>query len=141
MTRKLLVALAAATGAMLLSVPSASAFTTLPVWQCRGSATYTSVSGQNRVEPLVANGNINTVGGASEDRAQCVDSETGAGNTATQLGISPNFVTAVTGKAATSINPDLGASRISACCSPRALRRSASARPTPPRPAGASPAT
>jgi Ca2+-binding RTX toxin-like protein len=108
MTRKLLVALAAATGATLLSVPSASAFTTTPVWQCRGSATYTSVSGQNRVEPLVANGNINTVGGASEDRAQCVDSETGAGNTATQLGISPNFVTAVTGKAATSINPDLG---------------------------------
>src|SRR5690349_7567325 len=48
MTRKLLVALAAATGATLLSVPSASPFTTTPVWQCRGSSTYTSVSGQNR---------------------------------------------------------------------------------------------
>jgi len=108
MTRKLLVALAAATGATLLSVPSADAFTTKPVWQCRGSATYTSVSGQNRVEPLVANGNINTANGGNPDRAQCVDSETGAGNTATQLGISPNFVTAVTGKASTAIEPDLG---------------------------------
>ena len=58
MTRKLLMALAAVTGATLLSVPSASAFTTKPVWQCRGSVTYSSVSGQNRVEPLVANGNI-----------------------------------------------------------------------------------
>jgi len=108
MNRKLLVVLAASAGALLSAVPSASAFTTVPVWQCRGSATYTSVSGQNRVEPLVANGNINTANGASPDRAQCVDSETGAGNTATQLGISPNFVGAVTGKAATSIEPDLG---------------------------------
>jgi Ca2+-binding RTX toxin-like protein len=107
MNRKLLVVLVASAGA-LLSAPSADAFTITPVWQCRGSATYTSVSGQNRVEPLVANGNINTANGASPDRAQCVDSETGAGNTATQLGISPNFVTAVTGKAATSIEPDLG---------------------------------
>jgi Ca2+-binding RTX toxin-like protein len=108
MNRKLLVVLAASAGALLSAVPSASAFTTQPVWQCRGSATYTSVSGQNRVEPIVANGNINTAAGANPDRAQCVDSETGAGNTATQLGISPNFVTAVTGKASTSIEPDLG---------------------------------
>ncbi len=108
MNRNLLVVLAATAGALLCAVPSASAFTTQPVWQCRGSATYTSVSGQNRVEPLVANGNINTANGASPDHAQCVDSETGAGNTATQLGISPNFVTAVTGRAATSIEPDLG---------------------------------
>ena len=107
MNRKLLVVLAASAGA-LLSAPSADAFTSLPVWQCRGSATYTSVSGQNRVEPLVANGNINTGDGSSPDRAQCVDSETGAGNTATQLGISPNFVGAITGKASTSIDPDLG---------------------------------
>ena len=107
MTHKLLVVLATAVGALVL-VPSASAFTTTPVWQCRGSATYSSVSGQNRVEPLVANGNINTANGVSPDRAQCVDSETGAGNTATQLGISPNFVTAVNGRAATAIEPDLG---------------------------------
>ena len=107
MTHKVLVVLATAVGALAI-VPSTGAFTTTPVWQCRGSATYSSVSGQNRVEPLVANGNINTANGASPDRAQCVDSETGAGNTATQLGISPNFVTAVTGKAATAIEPDLG---------------------------------
>ncbi len=107
MNRKLLVGLVASAGA-LLSVPSAEAFTTLPVWQCRGSVAFTSIAGQNRVEPLVANGNINTANGVSPDRAQCVDSETGAGNTATQLGISPNFVTAVTGRAATSIEPDLG---------------------------------
>jgi len=107
MTRKLLVAVATTLGALFV-VQSAEAFTTKPVWQCRGSATYTSVSGQNRVEPIVANGNINTVSGGNPDRAQCVDSETGAGNTATQLGISPNFVGAVTGKASTAIEPDLG---------------------------------
>ncbi|MEA2192682.1 MAG: hypothetical protein QOI73_2803 [Solirubrobacteraceae bacterium] len=107
MSRKLLVALAATVGTLCV-VPTAQAFTTLPVWQCRGSATYTSVSGQNRVEPIVANGNINTANGASPDRAQCVNSETGAGNTATQLGIPTNFVGAVTGKASTSIVPELG---------------------------------
>ncbi len=107
MTRRLLVVLATAAG-MLIVVPGASAFTTLPVWQCRGSAAFTSVAGQNRVEPIVANGNINTANGASPDRAQCVDSETGAGNTPTQLGIDPAFLGAVTGKASTEINPDLG---------------------------------
>ena len=93
---------------MLVVAPAAQAFTTKPVWQCRGSATFASVAGNNRVEPIVANGNINTANGASPDRAQCVDSETGAGNTATQLGISPEFLGAVTGKASTEINPDLG---------------------------------
>jgi Ca2+-binding RTX toxin-like protein len=107
MNRKLLVVLAASAGA-LLTAPSADAFTTQPVWQCRGSAAYASVAGNNRVEPLVANGNINTANGVSPDRAQCVDSETGAGNTATQLGISPTFLAAITGKASTSIEPDLG---------------------------------
>ena len=107
MTRRLLVVLTTAAG-MLIAAPAASAYTTLPVWQCRGSATFASVAGNNRVEPIVANGNINTANGASPDRAQCVDAETGAGNTATQLGISPDFLGAVTGKASTSIEPDLG---------------------------------
>jgi hypothetical protein len=93
---------------MLVVAPAASAFTTLPVWQCRGSAAFTSVAGQNRVEPIVANGNINTANGVSPDRAQCVDSEAGTGNTATQLGIDPAFLGVVTGKASTAINPDLG---------------------------------
>jgi len=107
MTRKLSVALGAIVGTLAL-VPSAQALTATPVWQCRGSATYSSVAGQNRVEPIVANGNINTANGGNPDRAQCVNSETGAGNTATQLGISPSFVGAVTGKALTSITPELG---------------------------------
>jgi hypothetical protein len=89
-------------------VPAASAATSAPVWQCRGSAAWLSVAGHNRVEPIVANGNINTAGGVSPDSAQCSDSETGAGNTATQLGISPDFLGAVTGMARTAIDPDLG---------------------------------
>ena len=107
MTRKLSVALGAIVGTLAL-VPSAQALTATPVWQCRGSAVYSSVAGQNRVEPIVANGNINTANGGNPDRAQCVDSETGAGNTPTQLGISPNFLGAVTGKALTTITPELG---------------------------------
>ncbi len=107
MSRKLLLAFAV-TISTLYAAPSAQAFTTLPVWQCRGSATYTSVAGQNRVEPIVANGNINTANGASPDRAQCVNSETGLGNTATQLGVPTNFLGAITGKASTTITPELG---------------------------------
>jgi hemolysin type calcium-binding protein len=107
MTRRLLVVLATMAG-MLVVAPAAQSFTTTPVWQCRGSAAFASVAGNNRVEPIVANGNINTANGASPDRAQCVDSETGAGNTPTQLGISPEFLGAVTGKASTAIDPDLG---------------------------------
>ncbi|MEA2141920.1 MAG: hypothetical protein QOI64_350 [Solirubrobacteraceae bacterium] len=107
MFRRILVVLATLAG-VLIAAPAASAFTTPPVWQCRGSAAIASVAGQNRVEPIVANGNINTANGVSPDRAQCVDSETGAGNTATQLGIDPSFLGAVTGKALTGIDPDLG---------------------------------
>ena len=105
--RRVLVGVCTA-AAMVSAVPAASAATSAPVWQCRGSAAWVSVAGQNRVEPIVANGNINTAGGVSPDSAQCSDSETGAGNTATQLGISPDFLGAVTGKASTSIDPDLG---------------------------------
>ncbi|MFP5365216.1 MAG: choice-of-anchor P family protein [Thermoleophilia bacterium] len=108
MHRRILVVLVAAAVALVVAPGVASAFTTVPVWQCRGSAAWTSVSGQNRVEPIVANGNINTANGVSPDRAQCVNSETGAGNTATQLGIPPDFLGAVTGKASTAIVPELG---------------------------------
>ncbi len=108
MRRSVLVVLATAAGVLAIAPAAAQAFTTLPVWQCRGSATYASVAGQNRVEPIVANGNINTANGASADRAQCVNAETGAGNTATQLGIAPGFLAAVTGKASTGITPELG---------------------------------
>jgi hypothetical protein len=107
MTRKLLVGLAGMLGVLTIT-SSAQALTSVPVWQCRGSAVYASVAGQNRVEPIVANGNINTANGGNPDRAQCVNSEAGAGNTPTQLGISPSFLGAVTGKALTSITPELG---------------------------------
>ena len=89
MTRKPLVVLATVVGALGI-VPTAQAATSPPVWQCRASALYASISGQNRVEPIVANGNINTANGVSPDLTLCADSETGAGNTATQLGIPPN---------------------------------------------------
>ncbi len=107
MTRKPLVVLATVVGALGV-VPSAQAATSAPAWQCRASALYASISGQNRVEPIVANGNINTANGASPDLALCSDGETGAGNTATQLGIPPNVIGAVTGKAKTVIDPDTG---------------------------------
>lgn len=107
MTRRLLVAFAVTAGALGL-VPIAQARTQLPVWQCRASATYSSINGENRVEPIVANGNINTANGANPDRAQCTSSETGAGNTPTQLGIGTDFLGAVTGSAVTRIEPELG---------------------------------
>ncbi len=107
MTRKALVVLATTVGALLV-VPSADAFTTLPVWKCRASPLYSSVSGQNRVEPIVANGNINTANGGDPDHAQCANAETGAGNTATQLAIPQNTIGATTTQAKTEINPELG---------------------------------
>ena len=102
MTRKLLVVLAAVAGALCV-VPSAQALTTPPVWKCRASPLYASVNGQNRVEPIVANGNINTANGGNPDHAQCANAETGAGNTATQLGIPQDVIGASTGKAKTEI--------------------------------------
>ena len=107
MTRRPLVVLATVVGALAV-VPTVQAATSPPHWQCRASSLYASVSGQNRVEPIVANGNINTANGVSPDLELCADSETGAGNTATQLGIPPNVIGAVTGKAKTVIEPDFG---------------------------------
>ena len=109
MTRKPLVVLATVVGALGIA-PTAQAATSPPVWQCRASALYASISGQNRVEPIVANGNINTANGVSPDHTLCADSETGAGNTATQLGIPPNTLGVVTGKAKTAIDPDIASS-------------------------------
>jgi len=107
MTRSLLAVLATITGALLIA-PSAQAFTAPPVWKCRASPTFASVSGNNRVEPIVANGNINTANGANPDRAQCVKAEAGAGNTATQIGIPQDLIGAQTAGAVTDINPELG---------------------------------
>ena len=107
MSRKLLVVLSAAIGTLVL-VPSADAITTLPVWKCRASPSYASVSDGNRVEPVVANGNINTANGANPDLAQCAPAEAGAGNIATQLGIPQDLLGARTAGAATTITPELG---------------------------------
>jgi Ca2+-binding RTX toxin-like protein len=107
MTRRLLVVLAAAAGA-LLTAPTADAFTTPPVWKCRASPLWASVNGLNRVEPVVSNGNINTANGVDPDHAQCAAAETGAGNTATQLGIPQDLIGASTASAVTTIVPELG---------------------------------
>jgi Ca2+-binding RTX toxin-like protein len=107
MTRKLLVAFAATLGTLCV-VQSAQAFTNAPLWKCRASPTYASVNGQNRVEPIVANGNINTANGASADHAQCANAETGAGNTATQLAIPQDLIGASTAQAKTDIAPETG---------------------------------
>jgi Ca2+-binding RTX toxin-like protein len=109
MSRKLLLALSAAIGTLVL-VPSADAFTTLPVWQCRASPSWTSVNANNRVEPFAANGNINTAKGANPDHAQCAPAETGAGNTATQIGIPQDLLGARTAGAITTITPEIGKS-------------------------------
>jgi len=107
MSRKLLTALAA-TISTLCVVPSAQAFTAVPVWQCRASPTYVSINGGNRVEPIVANGAVNTANGANPDRAQCARAEAGAGNLPTAIGIPLNVITAQTAGAVTDITPELG---------------------------------
>ena len=66
------------------------------------------MTGQNRVEPIVANGNINTANGGNPDHAQCANAETGAGNTPTQIGIPQDVIGASTAQAKTEIVPELG---------------------------------
>lgn len=105
-----LVAAAALTGGLLLPAAPADAFSSAPLWQCRGSALYASVAGNNRVEPEVANGSPNTGKGGNPDRAQCVNSEVGANNLATPLGLPANFLSAPTASATTSITPEIGPS-------------------------------
>jgi Ca2+-binding RTX toxin-like protein len=107
MIRRVLVVLVTAAGVLIVA-PTASALTKIPVWKCRASPTYTSIAGNNRLEPVVANGNINTANGVDPDRAQCVNSETGAGNLATQVGIPQDFIGAGTAQAVTHIDPELG---------------------------------
>ena len=107
MFRRIVVVLAVGTG-MLVAAPAAQALTAPPLWQCRASPVYASIAGNNRLEPVVANGNINTANNVSPDRAQCVKSETGLGNLATQLGIPQDLLGAGTTQAVTDISPELG---------------------------------
>jgi Ca2+-binding RTX toxin-like protein len=93
----------------LAVVPAgASAFTASPVWNCRASALWTSIGGQNRVEPIVANGNPSTANNKSADRAQCASEEAGADNLATPLGIPTSVAQAQSASATTTITPELG---------------------------------
>ncbi|MGH2917837.1 MAG: choice-of-anchor P family protein, partial [Solirubrobacteraceae bacterium] len=91
-------------------MPSADAATGVPVWQCRASATYASVGGNDRVEPIVANGKPNTTNGQNPDNAQCADADVGAGNLLTPIGIPQASLGLQTANARTKIEPELGAS-------------------------------
>jgi hypothetical protein len=79
-------------------------------FNCRGSALHLSLGGNDRLEPVVANGNPNTGGGASADFSRCGDADVGAGSTATQAGIPATVLSARTLNARTAIDPDGGQS-------------------------------
>lgn len=104
LTAALAVALA---GAAFGAVPASAQTTTDPVfWNCRASALSASVAGNDRVEPLVANGNPNTGQSASPDFKLCAKSNNGLTNLATQLGIPTDVLSARTASAVTSIDPE-----------------------------------
>jgi hypothetical protein len=110
MARTGLIGAATIIGGLVVGSGSASAFSSEPLWTCRGSALSASVSGQNRVEPVVANGNPDTGGGASPNYAQCVDSDVGENNLASPVGLPANFLSAPTADASTTISPEIGPS-------------------------------
>jgi hypothetical protein len=97
-------------GGLVIGAAPAGAFTSSPLWTCRGSALSASVGGQNRVEPVVANGNPNTANGASPNYAQCVNSDVGENNLATPVGLPANFLSAPTAFANTTITPEIAPS-------------------------------
>jgi hypothetical protein len=96
------------TALLLVPASSADAFTSSPLWKCRASAVYTSVAGNNRVEPLVANGNPSTANNKSPDRAQCASEEAGADNLATPVGVPDTVLSAQSASAKTTIEPETG---------------------------------
>ena len=73
-----------------------------PSWGCRASVGYVVLAGEDRVEPLVANGNINT-SQASPDSERCADDEARISGDQT---VGP--VTQRNAFARTSIHPDTG---------------------------------
>lgn len=107
---------AALTCAVLATTTSAStaapaaADITGPQWNCRASALYASVAGNNRVEPVVANGNQNTANGVSPDLALCGNGQAGASNLATPLALPVELISADSVSAITAVDPPLGAS-------------------------------
>lgn len=98
-----------ALSASLLAVPASShAFTSTPLWNCRATALYTSLAGNDRIEPIVANGNGSDTKATSPDREQCANSGAGEENLATPVGIPQTFIAAKTATAKTTITPALG---------------------------------
>jgi hypothetical protein len=102
-TRVARVVAALALGALCWA-PAAPADTTDPHWTCRASAGYIAMPGEDRDEPVVANGNTQT-STQSPDRARCADDQAGASQ-ADQGGLSGQGTSAQT-----SIDPDGGAAR------------------------------
>jgi hypothetical protein len=86
----------------------AQAFTAKPAWTCRASVGYVVLNGGDRLEPVAANGNVDTAGGESPDRVLCGSDDVGAGNLPAPLGIPSDLLAASTTSAITSIAPDLG---------------------------------
>jgi hypothetical protein len=79
--------------------------TTGAQWNCRASALFASVTGGNRVEPLVANGNPNTADGVNPDFAFCGNGNVGLDNLATPLGIPTDILSAKSASAITGVDP------------------------------------
>jgi hypothetical protein len=105
-----LLGVAAVIGGLAVGSASATTGSAEPLWTCRGSALSVSLSGQNRVEPVVAGGSPDTVDGASPDSAQCAEADVGEDNLATPLGVPGDFVSAPSAYASTTITPELGPS-------------------------------
>jgi hypothetical protein len=110
MARTGLVGAATLIGGLVIGSGSASAFSSEPLWTCRGSALSASVSGMNRVEPIVANGSPNIGHGGNPNYAQCVNSDVGENNLASPVGLPANFLSAPTADASTTITPEIGPS-------------------------------
>ncbi|HYF28365.1 MAG TPA: calcium-binding protein [Baekduia sp.] len=106
MSRKLLVALLLSVMSAVGGAVPAQAQTSAPFFNCRASAVYASVAGNDRIEPIVANGNPRTGDNRNPDFALCADGDGGLGSTLTQLGIPPELLSARTANALTSIDPD-----------------------------------
>lgn len=108
--RAALTGAALAATALTSTAPIAAADITGPQWNCRASALFASVAGNNRVEPVVANGNQNTANGVSPDLALCGNGQAGASNLATPLALPENLISANSVSAITSVDPPLGLS-------------------------------
>jgi hypothetical protein len=93
---------------LVLGTATSSAFTSPPFWNCRASALWASLADNNRIEPVLANGNPNTGGKKNPDRAQCATEEDGADNLATPLGIPQSSIAAKSASAKTTIDPEYG---------------------------------